>query len=376
MKMAIDCRALRNAPSGIPNFLVASINDFSRYFINWEFFLLSNEEFHPEIAKQIIYRDNIKVIIAPLLLFKNVSFLWLVTKANFIVNKIKPDLYWSPAFLLPPFLSNKIQTLVTVHDVVNKEFKSTMSLIGRIYAHLLQDYSINKADKLWANSYYTTSAIMKYYKTRRSKDIFTGFFINKTLFKPITISDQEKSALLNQYNVNSNFILFVGTLEPRKNLEFLLNLMPSIKHLEVKLLVVGAKGWGKTKISSIVESTNYPSEKVVFSGFVPSEDLIMLYNLASIFISTSLNEGFGMPQLEAMACGCPVIAPHNSAMIEVVEGAGETVRSWEVNDWVNAITKVLINREEYRIKGLERSKQYEAEFVLKQLFSYINNERS
>ncbi|PSR52478.1 hypothetical protein AHMF7605_02530 [Adhaeribacter arboris] len=376
MKMAIDCRALRNAPSGIPNFLVASINEFSRCFTNWEFFLLSNEEFHPEIAKQIIYRANVKVIIEPLLLFKKVSFLWLLTKANFIVNKIKPDLYWSPAFLLPPFLRNEIQTLVTVHDIVNKEFKSTMSLIGRIYAHLLQDYSINKADKLWANSYYTTHSIKKYYKARNSKDIFTGFFINKTLFKPITVSPEEKAELLNKYKVNSKFILFVGTLEPRKNLEFLLKLMPSIKHLEVKLLVVGAKGWGNTKISSIVESKDYPSENVLFLGFVPTEDLIKLYNLASVFISTSLNEGFGMPQLEAMACGCPVITPHNSAMIEVVEGAGETVRSWYVNDWVNAITKVLSNREGYSLKGLERSKQYEAELVLKQLFSYINNEKS
>jgi glycosyltransferase involved in cell wall biosynthesis len=86
---------------------------------------------------------------------------------------------------------------------------------------------------------------------------------------------------------------------------------------------------------------------------------VRLYNLAALYVSTSLNEGFGLPQLEAMNCGCPVVSPHNSAMVEVVEGAGMTVEGWDLGAWYDTILSVYNNSEYYRNLGLQRAKQYE-----------------
>jgi glycosyltransferase involved in cell wall biosynthesis len=81
-----------------------------------------------------------------------------------------------------------------------------------------------------------------------------------------------------------------------------------------------------------------------------------------------------MPQLEAMACGCPVVSPHNSAMIEVVYGAGETVKSWNANDWINTINMVYNNREKYILAGLNRVKKYEREDIIKDLTIYMETD--
>jgi len=368
MRLAIDCRALRKAPSGIPNFLVMAINQIALTYPDWEIKLLSNENFHEDYKKTLLVSDNIEIIISPFFIFKNVSFIWLLLKAGTVIKRIKPDIFWAPAFLLPIFLPPNIKTLVTVHDVVAKEFSDTMSFAGKMYARLLQDASINKADKLWTNSAYTAEAIEKHYPNRKNKQIFTGFFINTGIFRSIQISENRKKDLQQKYNLTESFFIFVGTLEPRKNLIFLMSLLPHLKHLKHKLIVVGAKGWGQTNIQNILSQKDYPIDYIEFPGFVETDDLVHLYNMATLYISTSLNEGFGMPQLEAMACGCPVVSPHNSAMIEVVEGAGETVTTWEFTDWVKTIEKVSNNRNYYVQKGYKRVEQYEASTVIKNLF--------
>jgi glycosyltransferase involved in cell wall biosynthesis len=168
-----------------------------------------------------------------------------------------------------------------------------------------------------------------------------------------------RAQLCSKYGVIEPFILFVGTLEPRKNLDFMMKLIPQLAAAGLTLLVVGAKGWGRSNIAEIVQQPGFPADKVIFTGFVPTTDLVRLYNLAAVYVSTSLNEGFGLPQLEAMNCGCPVVSSHNSAMIEVVDGAGRTVKGWDVATWCDTILSVYNNREHYRNLGLQRSKQYE-----------------
>src|SRR5690606_3629676 len=139
---------------------------------------------------------------------------------------------------------------------------------------------------------------------------FTGFGINQELYRPVVLSEEEKQVLYKKYKTKENIILFVGTVEPRKNLKFLLSLMPELADKGFHLIVAGAKGWGNTEVKQIMESNNFPRESVLFTGYVPNDELLKLYNLATIYVSTSVNEGFGMPQLEAMSCGCPVVSPH------------------------------------------------------------------
>jgi len=374
MNLAIDCRALRATPSGIPNFLVSAINGIAQQNPTWHLFLLANDQFNEELNDKLIYRDNIHIIITPLKLMPNYAIIWYLLKTKSVVEKLDIDLFWAPAFLLPPNLPTKVKTLVTVHDMVFKQFKNTMSFINRSLFELLHDRSINKADLLWANSDYTKKGIEAFFPDRKCKTVFTGFFINTTIFKRTSLTPVKKQELMAKYNLAGKFIIFVGTLEPRKNLSFLLSLMPELATSGFNLLVIGAKGWGETSIKDVITAPGYPENNVTFAGFVSSEDLVKLYAIASVYVSTSLNEGFGMPQLEAMACGCPVISPHNSAMIEVVAGAGETVKSWNKEDWIQTIQKVCSNPNGYIQAGFDRVRSYERQAVLQRLTDYIQSQ--
>lgn len=373
MKIVIDCRALRKKPSGIPNFVVSAINGIATENPDWKLYLLSNEAFNPELQEALIKSTNIDIIISPFPILNSISFVWLIFKVNRLLKKIAPDLYWAPAFLLPPQITSKVKTLVTVHDLVFKEYKNTMSFINRLFFELLHDRSINRADLLWVNSDYTKEGIEHTFPRRKCKAIFKGFFINTTIFRPITLSLANRQELLSRFNLAEKFILFVGTLEPRKNLIYLLSMMPELAALGFSLLVIGAKGWGKTNIKDVVEAPGYPKANINFAGFISTNDLVKLYSIASVYVSTSLNEGFGMPQLEAMACGCPVVSPHNSAMIEVVMGAGETIKSWNKEEWIKTIEYVSLNPSKYIQAGFDRVKTYERQDVIKKLQAYINS---
>ncbi|MCC9135131.1 glycosyltransferase family 4 protein [Pontibacter silvestris] len=373
MKVAIDCRSLRKTPSGIPNFLVTAINGLVKQNPEWIFYLITNESFNKEHERKLSISKNVNIIIRPLPILKSISFLWYIFKLPFLLKKIQPNIFWAPAFLLPPFIQNKITTLVTVHDMVFKKHKETMSFINRLFFELLHDKSVRQADLLWVNSSYTKEEVEEFFPERSCKNIFVGFFINTDIYKKIKVSEQEKESVLHKYCLSSKFILFVGTLEPRKNLEFLLSLMPDLVNFGYSLLVIGAKGWGNTNIKDIIEQQNFPTASIRFAGFVSTEELITIYNIASVYVSTSYNEGFGMPQLEAMACGCPVVSPHNSAMIEVVEDAGETVKTWENDDWIKTIIMVDANRDDYIRKGFKRVESFNRDYVIQSLSKYILN---
>ena len=110
-------------------------------------------------------------------------------------------------------------------------------------------------------------------------------------------------------------------------------------------MVVGAKGWKETGISQIINDPLFLKESLVFCGYVSNQDLAVLYNMATCFVSASLNEGFGMPQLEAFLCGCPVVTADNSAMREVAKGkAGSLlIADYDEQEWVDQILHFVEN---------------------------------
>ena len=148
--------------------------------------------------------------------------------------------------------------------------------------------------------------------------------------------------------------------------------MPQIyERTGLQLLVVGAKGWKNSSLNSMMEENLCLQEIVRFTGFVTNDKLVELYNAAKCYISTSLNEGFGIPQLEAMSCGCPVISPHNSAMIEVVEGRGITIKGWEPKEWIDIICNVVSNPILLESMSHPDLSQFCWESIIKKLDTYI-----
>ncbi|WP_276943511.1 glycosyltransferase family 4 protein, partial [Hallella colorans] len=275
------------------------------------------------------------------------NLIWLNLIMPWLVRRLNADLYFSPLPCIPFSLPQHLFRLIVVHDVVNIEYQSTMQWTNIISNALFFSRSIRKADLIWTNSLYTRSKVQQYFPKRRCQQIFTGCSVNRTLFRRLSLTEEDRAAVKSKYRINDRFILFVGSLEPRKNLGYLLGLMPDIyETTKVQLVVVGGMSWKSSALKDIIQQDGFPRESVVFCNFVPNDDLVKLYNMADSFVSTSLNEGFGMPQLEALSCGCPVITSRNSAMAEITEGKSGAVaiEGYDRKQWISVIRKVIDQR--------------------------------
>jgi len=154
-------------------------------------------------------------------------------------------------------------------------------------------------------------------------------------------------------NLPDVFWLFIGTLEPRKNLPTLLKAYAQLTPENRPLLVIGGgKGWDYEDIFTTVETLGL-SNSVRFIGYVPSQELALWYNSASLFVYPSLYEGFGLPVLEAMACGTAVVVAESSSLTEVVEGSdGLRVPPLDVSAWQSAL-EYARDHEEWRVRAVE-----------------------
>ena len=178
-------------------------------------------------------------------------------------------------------------------------------------------------------------------------------------YKPLKNKKQIHDELKSEYKIDTPFILFVGTLEKRKNVPTLLKSFYKLKKckIEHKLVIVGGKGWKYTKIFDLIEEFNLKGD-VIFTDYVSDEYLVKFYNAADLFVYPSLYEGFGLPPLEAMACGCPVITSNTSSLPEVVGDAGIMIDPNDIDSLTESMHKILTDnelRKEMSRKSLERA---------------------
>ena len=293
----------------------------------------------------------------------------------YLCRKLHISLYYAPVPHLPYFIPSSVKTMVTVHDVVNIEMAHTMSWTNRLATSIFFGQAIKKADYLWTNSHYTKSKVEEYFPKRHCQSMFVGDSVDQHFFFPKNYNNTEREAIKQKYGITQRFLLFVGSLEPRKNLEFLLNIIPSLyKEHQIQLVVVGAKGWKNSSLRTIIESPDFPKESTIFCGFITNTELADLYNTADCFISAALMEGFGMPQLEALKCGCPIITAHNTAMIEVAQGksGATTIEGYQPEVWKQTILKVL---DEHPTVNQQQLQEYDWKNIIQRLLTYISHEQ-
>lgn len=342
MKIVIDGRPLVKRPTGIGTFTIDAIKAICEYIPSWTVIVALPGALHPDVGDLPLDKITLAIDQLP---FKAKRFLWMQFKLPFIARKYKADILWSTNNYLPLLRFKSYRTMITIHDVVWKEYNKTMENgIISFFTSWFVDKTIKNADYIWYNSFYTKRSVEKYYPALVNKITIVGDSCNNR-FKKISITDQVRQDIYKEYNIHTGYILFVGSLEPRKNLSFLIRLMPEIyRRTSLKLLVVGARGWKNNAIRNIINSPSFNKSSVVFAGYVNNELLVKLYNTAHCYISTAINEGFGMPQLEAMACGCPVITANNSAMTEVAKGRGILVDGWDEQTWIDIICNTVTNK--------------------------------
>lgn len=341
MNILVDGRAFVKTSAGISTFLQGSLRAWAELCPNDTFYLALPKERDKTLQNWNAPKNVVWIISNNCFFNKLPNLIWLSLMMPIYCLKYSVDVYYTPVPCIPFFMRKHTKKLIVVHDVVNLEYNDTMQWSNRIANFLFFKRSIKKADFIWTNSHYTKERVDYYFPRRKCCDIFVGCSVNRECYRKQIISNDILNETKKKFAIKSKFLLFVGSLEPRKNLSFLLSVMPEIwRRTKLQLVVVGAKGWKNSGVFNVVNEVGYPKECVIFCGYVSNEELSVLYNIAECFVSPSLNEGFGMPQLEAFLCGCPVITADNSAMTEVAKDKKGSclIKGYDKNDWIDKIT--------------------------------------
>ena len=299
---------------------------------------------------------------------KSKSILWHLTVAH-DAKKENVDIFWAPtSYITPNILSKSIKTIMTVHDLVAFLFPQKHNLKATIIEKFFLKRAIKRSAKIVTVSKNTANDLQDKFKTSFSK-IDTIPCAGNDIYKRLNHDDL--TGFAKKTNLPKKFFLSVGTIEPRKNYVKLIKAfaMVSERYPEYNLVIVGKDGWQYEEVYEEIRK-NYLQKKVHILGYLSGKSLVSLYNLAEAFVFPSVYEGFGIPPLEAMMCGCPVIASYSSSIPEVVgesalliDPASETA----IASGMNKIIKDDELREKLINKGVLQAKKFSWESSAKQL---------
>lgn len=273
--------------------------------------------------------------------------------------------YFEPFFLALP-IYKRYKTVVTIHDLTPIVFKELFprGFKGELKWQM-QKFSLKKTRRIITDSFNSKEDIIKFAKIKEAK-IDVVYLASGKQFKNLNLSSEEKSKIKKKFNLPDKFVLYVGDVTANKNLPRLINAVNTAK---VDLVMVG-----KSLINQDYDKTNpwnhdlnrvhelaKDNPHVFRLGFVDSDDLVNLYNVADAAILPSFYEGFGLPALEAQACGCPVIATAEGSLKEVLGNSAYIVDAFDLNSIAKGMQEVLGDKklqEELIDKGYANVKKY------------------
>lgn len=266
------------------------------------------------------------------------------------------DLYHAGAFVAPMLLRQPM--VVTVYDLTFMRYPERLTTARRYYLRTFTTLTCQRARRIIAISESTKQDLVELLAIPPEKIDVTPLGYDD-MHQPL---DAETVAAFRQKNnLPDNFWLFLGTLEPRKNLITLIHAYAQLpEHERLPLVLAGGRGWMSEPIFEAIAQHGL-EDAIQLPGFIPAEDLPLWYNSASCFIYPSVFEGFGLPVLEAMACGTPVITSDVSSLPEVIGDAGMTLPPHDVDAWVAALDRAYDDsdwRSEARARGLARAQQF------------------
>lgn len=323
-------------------------------------------------------------------------------KLDKILGKV--DIFLSPHFLVAP-LSQKTKNITIFYDLSFIRFPEFFSKT-KLFWHkfIYPEKQAQKSDLIVSISECTKNDLIELYRVNpeKIKLIYPGV---DGRFKPIGRNDSKLLEVAEKYNLPADkaglparFILYFGTIEPRKNILGLIKAFEEIKRgkkgkvldvdwlgfegvvktqeksadfSDLKLVIAGTKGWLYKEVFKVAKNSEFRDD-IIFTGFIDEEDKLYLYNLASIFVYPSFFEGFGLPPLEAMACGIPTIVSNGSSLPEVVGTGAIMLDPYNLDELVFAIKEVLWNQElnnYLRRQGLERAKNFDWDKAAKQILT-------
>ncbi len=368
--IGIDGRCLLDENyTGVGEYTVTLIKKILKDYPNDQIIIFLNSFKSRGVQKKLAWlrqHKNIKIkhynIPSKILNFS----LWFLhyPKIDKIINKNKKvDVFIAPniSFLA---ISKNTKFILTVHDLSFERFKETFSWKRRFWHFMINPRCLcQKADEIWTVSKSTKWDLESLYKIASEKIKVKPIVKNLENLKFVSQKKINLKRVQKKYELPQKFILYLGTVEPRKNI---INLVIAFEYLkrnkeinnDYKLVIAGQLGWRYKKIIEYIKKSAFKDE-IILTNFVEPKDKYYFYQLAKIFVYPSLFEGFGIPVLEAMVNGVPVITSNNSSLPEVVGKGAIMIDPDNIDDIIDAM-ELLINdkkiREYYVKEGFIQSK--------------------
>lgn len=273
-------------------------------------------------------------------------------------------------YIVPPGVHGK--TVVTVHDMVLHAYPETMRTRTRILLKTGLKRSMRRADLIVTDSDFSRREITKYYPEFAEKIRVVPCGVDTKRFAPAT--NAEIAQVRAKHSLPKRYFLYLGTLEPRKNLVRLIRAYGRLREKYPKappFVLAGGKGWQYEQIFAAAEAENVRGN-VIFPAYIPAEDMAALYSGALGFVFPSLYEGFGMPPLEAMACGCPVLTSKAASLPEAVGNAALLCDPHKTAAIAKGMELLLTDaalRKTLQQRGFQRAKEMSWDAAAEKLFA-------
>ena len=371
MKIGVDIRTLSYRKGGISQYTYNLVKNIIRLDEKNEYFLFNYNKSQYEWDN---FSENVNEVILRLPQRHNLVKVWENLLVPITTKKRGIDLWFSPDFTIPRCLN--VPSVITIFDLIFKKYHDTKDNKQLQKLDKKVRFSIKHASKIIVISKFTLKEVQAEYEIESDKIYLTHLAADERFHKIHDLSILKK--VLNRYGIHFKYILFVGEISERKNITRLIHaynlLKMEGKTRGRKLLLVGKR---TTDTNNILIEVNRLKlrEYVLFTGYVPDEDLPFIYNGADMFVFPSLYEGFGIPPLEAMQCKIPVIASRLTSIPEIVgDGAllFDPCNIEDIADKTDLILNKKINIDELLGKASVQADKFSWEKTAKQTIAILN----
>ncbi len=351
MRIGIDVSFVTADRVGVDQYLYNLLKNLAKIDTDNSYFLYANKDLPEEFTN---FGRNFRTVISRNRILPRI--LWVQFVLPGLLKRDGIELLHAPCYVAPARMPCPL--VITFHDMVSWLFPQKFRIKHRIVYSLFVPSFAKKADGLIAVSGCTKKDLIRLFRVPEEKVTVIYEGANE-LFKPV----DDKTLLENireKYSLPEKYILYVGMLEPRKNVPVLIRAFKQLKDLtgvEHKLVIAGKKGWMFNEIFNTVQLLKLEDE-VIFTGYIADKELPLVYGASKLFVYPSTYEGFGLPPLEAMACGVPVIASDVSSIPEITGDAAELVNPGNADELSRAMSKIISDKslqESMKKKGLERA---------------------
>jgi glycosyltransferase involved in cell wall biosynthesis len=350
MRVAIDTRKIHDF--GIGTYIRNLLRQLARIDRDTEYVLLCRE---PDLGIAAQLGPNFRSVREPspnYSLREQIHVPW-------ILRRERPDVYHAPHYVLPAAV--RCRSVVTIHDCIHLMFPQYLpNRAAYAYARASMWAAARRSDRILTVSEASKRDILSLFNVKPEKIVVVYNAIDEHF--SATPSEEHVARIRERYQLDHKFVLYVGNIKPHKNLVRLIEAFSELRrtHDDLKLLIIGDE---ISKLPALRRAVhrNKLHKYVRFLGYLKDDTLTVLYRLASVFVFPSLYEGFGLPPLEAMASGTPVVTSNVSSLPEVTGDAAVLVDPYDVDSIGDGMRRILDDprlAEELRLKGLKRAREF------------------